>query len=123
MAWEDRAYYRESGGGAGKPLVWVLNGGGALFTAVGVCGGVHVSLLFLLVINLLMAEAKGGMGWTNALTFDVTLFAIILLHEYGHCFAGRWVGGEAKDILLWPLGGLAFVEAPNRAWPQFATAA
>jgi len=123
MAWQDRSYYRESGSGASNPLMWLLTGSVPLFTAFGIRVRMHVSLLFLLVINLLMAEAKGGMGWTNALTFDVTLFAIILLHEYGHCFAGRWVGGEARDILLWPLGGLAYVDAPKRAWPQFATAA
>lgn len=123
MAWQDRSYYRESGRGSGNPLMWLLTGSVPLFTAFGIRVRMHVSLLFLLVINLLMAEAKGGMGWKNALTFDVTAFAIILLHEYGHCFAGRRVGGEAKDVLLWPLGGLAFVDAPNRAWPQFATAA
>ncbi len=33
------------------------------------------------------------------------LFAIVLMHEFGHCFAARWVGGEAEDILMSPLGG------------------
>jgi stage IV sporulation protein FB len=32
-----------------------------------------------------------------------------LLHELGHCFAARSVGGHAEEILLWPLGGLAYV--------------
>jgi stage IV sporulation protein FB len=123
MGWQDRSYYRDSGRGSGNPLMWLLGGSIPLFTAFGIRVRMHVSLLFLLVFSLLTAESQHGMGWKNALTFDLTLFAIILLHEYGHCFAGRSVGGEARDILLWPLGGLAFVEAPNRAWPQFATAA
>jgi Zn-dependent protease len=63
------------------------------------------------------------MGVWNAMTFSTFLFAIILLHEFGHCFAARSVGGEANDILMWPLGGLAYADAPKRAWPQFWTAA
>ena len=113
MAWQDRSYYRDSGQGSSNPLMWLLTGSVPLFTAFGIRVRMHVSLLVLLVISLLTAEFQGGLGWKNALTFDVTLFAIVLLHEYGHCIAGRSVGGEAKDILLWPLGGLAFVDAPN----------
>jgi Zn-dependent protease len=36
------------------------------------------------------------------------LLVTTLLHEYGHCFAARAVGSHADEILLWPLGGLAF---------------
>lgn len=36
------------------------------------------------------------------------LWLSILLHEFGHAFAARWCDGEADQILLWPLGGLAF---------------
>jgi Zn-dependent protease len=39
---------------------------------------------------------------------------IVLLHEFGHAFACRSVGGKAERIMLWPLGGIAFVEAPPR---------
>jgi Zn-dependent protease len=41
-------------------------------------------------------------------------FAIVLLHELGHVFACRSVGGVASRVLLWPLGGLAFVTTPPR---------
>src|SRR5215471_3451403 len=44
----------------------------------------------------------------------VGLFAIITLHEFGHAFACRSVGGRANEILLWPLGGVAFVDPPTR---------
>ena len=44
----------------------------------------------------------------------VGLFAIVLLHEFGHAFACRSVGGRADHIVLWPLGGLAFVDPPSR---------
>jgi Zn-dependent protease len=51
-------------------------------------------------------------GWKIA--EYVALFAIVLLHEFGHAFASRSVGGESKEILLWPFGGIAFVRVPPR---------
>src|SRR5262245_35398440 len=44
----------------------------------------------------------------------VSLFAIVLLHEFGHALACRSVGGEARHIVLWPLGGIAYVAPPPR---------
>lgn len=43
------------------------------------------------------------------LAFVAALYLCILLHEFGHALAARWCDGDATDILLWPLGGLAFV--------------
>jgi Zn-dependent protease len=42
------------------------------------------------------------------------LFGIVLLHEFGHALACRQVGGQANQIVLWPLGGVAFVQPPPR---------
>ena len=44
----------------------------------------------------------------------VTLFVIVLLHEMGHAFACRSVGGQADEIVLWPFGGVAYVAPPMR---------
>ena len=48
----------------------------------------------------------------------LSLFAIVTLHEFGHSLACRQVGGKADRIVLWPLGGIAFVQPPPRpgAW-------
>ena len=43
------------------------------------------------------------------------LFALVTLHEFGHALACRQVGGSADQIVLWPLGGIAFVRPPQRA--------
>ena len=43
------------------------------------------------------------------------LFLIVLLHEFGHALACRQVGGQADHIILWPLGGVAYVNPPQRA--------
>lgn len=44
----------------------------------------------------------------------VSLFGIVLLHEFGHALACRSMGGKADTIVLWPLGGIAFVAPPAR---------
>lgn len=44
----------------------------------------------------------------------VALFVIVLLHELGHALACRQVGGQANRIMLWPLGGVALVNPPQR---------
>jgi Zn-dependent protease len=44
----------------------------------------------------------------------LALFAIVLTHEFGHALACRSVGGTADNIMLWPLGGVAYVNPPQR---------
>src|SRR5436305_8888563 len=44
----------------------------------------------------------------------VSVFGIVLIHEFGHALACRQVGGIANQIVLWPLGGIAFVNPPRR---------
>ena len=44
----------------------------------------------------------------------IALFGIVLLHEFGHSLACRQTGGSADQIVLWPLGGVAFVNPPRR---------
>jgi Zn-dependent protease len=44
----------------------------------------------------------------------LSLFFIVLLHEFGHVLACRSVGGRADKIVLWPLGGVAYVAPPPR---------
>ena len=44
----------------------------------------------------------------------ISVFVIVLIHEFGHALACRQVGGIANRIVLWPLGGIAFVDPPRR---------
>ena len=41
------------------------------------------------------------------------MFLSILLHEFGHVFAARAVGGDCEEVILWPLGGLAMCDLPH----------
>jgi Zn-dependent protease len=44
----------------------------------------------------------------------LALFLIVLMHEFGHAMACRQMGGTANRIMLWPLGGVAYVDPPQR---------
>ena len=63
-------------------------------------------------------EIGSGRGRYSSVTWNVleylSLFLIVLLHEYGHALACRQVGGSANQIVLWPLGGVAYVDPPPR---------
>jgi Zn-dependent protease len=61
------------------------------------------------------AKSYSSMAW-NAAEY-LSLFFFVLLHEYGHALACRQVGGSANEIMLWPLGGMAFVNPPPRPGP------
>jgi Zn-dependent protease len=58
------------------------------------------------------ADVYSSMVWAAA--EYIALFAIVLLHEFGHALACRQTGGAADQIVLWPLGGIAFVNPPRR---------
>lgn len=68
-----------------------------------------------------MKDAIAG-AWIDATVVLFLLFFSVLWHELGHCFMGRSMGGEANEVLLWPLGGLANVELPHQPRAHFWTA-
>ncbi len=57
-------------------------------------------------------KAYSSITW-NVLEY-LALFLIVMLHEFGHALACRQVGGVANQIVLWPLGGVAYVNPPQR---------
>jgi len=87
---------------------------------------VRIELFFIIFIVAQVGSAAKTGGSVYAMEMFVLLtmlFAIVLMHELGHCFAARSVGGSADEILLWPLGGLAMVSHPHNAWASFVTTA
>lgn len=63
-------------------------------------------------------EIQRRAGSYSSVTWNVleylALFLIVTLHEFGHALACRQVGGRANRIVLWPLGGVAYVDPPPR---------
>jgi Zn-dependent protease len=109
------------------PFAWSLNVG-RLF---GVQVRIHWLFPFVVIGSILHIalykphpgyEVPNGI-WIDACIYMLILFFSVLFHELGHCFAARACGGEAREVLLWPLGGLANVDVPNRPSAHFWTAA
>ena len=122
MGYQDRAYFRDRGNVSFNPLTWLLYGSVPLFTVFDIRVRAHASLVLTTVFVLLFGWGP-GFGFQNKVGSAGALFVIILLHEFGHCFTARWVGGEAHDILMHPLGGVAMAQPPRRPWPTFLTVA
>jgi Zn-dependent protease len=104
------------------PLTWSLPMG-RLFGI-----NIRVHLLFPvvalgLVLRVAFQKDVPPNLWVEAVFLVVILFVSVLLHEFGHCFAARAVDGDANEILLWPLGGLAFVEVPHTPRANFIATA
>jgi Zn-dependent protease len=121
MAWQDRPYYRDRSNST-NPLMWLLTGSIPLFTVFNIRVRAHASMVLYAVLVLLLGFGP-GYAWQDRVQNVTLLFAIVLLHEFGHCFAARWVGGSAEDILMHPLGGLAMARPPRRPLPTFITVA
>lgn len=67
-------------------------------------------------------EINNRAGSYSSITWNIleylALFLIVILHEFGHALACRQVGGTANRIVLWPLGGVAYVNPPPRPGPM-----
>jgi Zn-dependent protease len=84
-----------------------------LFRFAGIDVFLHWSWFLIAVYGISMrTTAYSSLVW-NVLEY-LSLFLIVLVHEFGHALACRSVGGQANQIVLWPLGGVAYVSPPQR---------
>jgi Zn-dependent protease len=83
------------------------------FRFAGIQVYVHWSWFIVAVIEISVRSRNYTVPVWNAAEY-LALFLIVLLHEFGHAFACRQTGGKADQIILWPLGGVAFVQPPPR---------
>lgn len=75
-----------------------------LFTFKGIPFKVHWTLIFFLVFRIFQDPDDFKFN----LILAVILLLSVIVHEMGHAFTARAVGASAKEIVLWPLGGLAY---------------
>jgi Zn-dependent protease len=105
------------------PMSWSI----PAFRAFGIQVRVHI-FFFIITIGLFLRQMSlvqyQNLWWLDVFMLTVVvLFVSVLLHEFGHCFGARYVGGESREILIWPLGGLAYTDIPHRWRPLFTTVA
>jgi len=91
-------------------------------------GSIHLFRLFGIDVYLhwawffaawyFISAAKGYSSSIWSVLECLSLFLIVLMHEFGHQLACRQVGGQSHDIILWPLGGVAYVSPPQRPGAQ-----
>ena len=91
---------------------------------------IRVHVLYPVVVLALMLRVafqkdppQPDGAWIDVGTVSLLLLVSVLLHELGHCFAARRLQGDAHEILIWPLGGLANVDVPHTPKANFLTAA
>jgi Zn-dependent protease len=114
-----RGVLRRVFGDGENPLRW----GFPLYSAWGIRVRIHVFFVFYIVAECIRALTPDSAGLLFVVPILLALFGLVLLHEYGHCLACRRVGGEADEILMWPLGGLASCLPPHRWAAHFWTTA
>jgi len=88
-----------------------------IFTLAGISVYVHwMWFLAALYSFQYRTHVYSSLVW-NVIEY-LSLFAIVLTHEFGHQLACRSVGGKTHDIVLWLLGGVAYVSPPQRPGAQ-----
>src|SRR5579863_3968235 len=84
-----------------------------LFRFRGIDVFLHFSWFLVAAYEIQMRRGSYSSITWNVLEY-LALFVIVLIHEFGHALACRQVGGRADQIVLWPLGGVAYVDPPPR---------
>jgi Zn-dependent protease len=84
-----------------------------LFRFSGIDVFLHWSWFFVAAYEIQARKGDYSSVTWNVLEY-LALFLIVMTHEFGHALACRQVGGRADRIVLWPLGGVAYVDPPPR---------
>jgi Zn-dependent protease len=93
-----------------NPLGWSVR----MFRVKGIDARIHLFTIIFILGELVFPISYDAPGLIFMGAMMAALFLIVLLHEFGHCFACRAVGGEADRLVMLPFGGLAFTAPPHQ---------
>ena len=73
---------------------------------------IHATFLLLLLFVCYQSWAAGANWQGIALSVVLVLlfFVCVILHEYGHALMARRFGVSTRDIVMYPIGGVATLE-------------
>ncbi|MEM9372074.1 MAG: site-2 protease family protein [Planctomycetota bacterium] len=95
----------------GEGELW-LRWGLPIGSLLGVRVRVHWSFLALIVVTLVMALPLHQSGPGFRIAALGALLLLVMAHECAHVLVCRHLGGEADEVILWPLGGLGEYHVP-----------
>lgn len=87
--------------------------GGTWSMRVGSLLGIPIRIHFTFVLLLLWfgtVSAGQGEGFLGGVVFMLLLFGCVVLHELGHAVMAKRFGVETREIVLYPIGGVARLE-------------
>jgi Zn-dependent protease/CBS domain-containing protein len=102
---------------ASPPPPWSFRIG----TALGIPIRVHATLL-LLVVWLASTAMAAGESALVATAFPILVLGCIVLHELGHAATAQVFGVKTRDIVLYPIGGVARLESMPSGTAELAIA-
>jgi Zn-dependent protease len=82
-----------------------------ILTVAGI--GVYIHVTFFILIAFVFSVyfgQGGGQLAVHGTLLVLSVFACVLLHEFGHAMAARRFGVSTKNIVLLPIGGVARLE-------------
>jgi len=75
---------------------------------------IHYSLILLSLVLFFIELISNG--FYSTITYGslfIVLFSSVMLHEIGHALVARKFGIPTRKIILFPLGGIAFIDSKN----------
>lgn len=87
--------------------------GGTWSMRIGSLLGIPIRIHFTFLLLLLWfgtVSAGQGEGFLGGVVFMLLLFGCVVLHELGHAVMAKRFGVETREIVLYPIGGVARLE-------------
>jgi Zn-dependent protease/CBS domain-containing protein len=108
-----------------SPKIAPVNAGSRWAFQVGTMLGIPIRIHATFVLILVwfgMAAAASSRNVPREIAFVLGLFACVLLHELGHAAMARRFGVRTREIVLYPIGGVARLESIPGGWAELLIA-